>query len=195
MGRVTGDYSHVFFVCICIINDKFSDKGVSEGIITMTQSTYEQFFPRSTNHIGEIADFLYKEVLLYCESDKIAGLKGKNNINNNFLSLLQGKVILDKSSKVVISAKPHYLDGTIDVKGLDNIIHLVSSTQNLAIDVLRHIRNACAHNLVVIDNDYVIIGDFLTHRSGINFAKPTMLGRLTIANLKFLISQAKSLSK
>ena len=195
MGRVTGDDSHVFFVCICIINDKFSDKGVSEGIITMTQSTYEQFFPRSNNHIGEIADYLYKEVLLYCESDEIAKLKGANITSNSLTKSINGRIMLDYNSHVVrsLGKKPH-LSNSINLQKLNNEIHF-TTTGNKLISLMEHIRNSFAHNLVVIDNNDVVLGDFLTYRNGINFAKPTMLGRLSIADLKFLISQAKSLSK
>ena len=167
----------------------------------MAINTYGKVFLRSTNHIGELADYLYKEVLLYCESDEVDNLIGVSDVNSNFISSLQNKIELDKSSEVAVSTKqkrPKNLNDTIKINGLDNKIHLISSINNLAVDTLRHIRNAYAHNLVVIDeNDdgYVIIGDFLTNRHSIDFTKPTMLGRLSIDNLKFLVEQAKSLSK
>ncbi len=158
-------------------------------------NTYSNIFQRSSNHIGSLADYLYKEVLLFIESDDVTTLKGINDINKSYISLLQGEVLLDHLSEIVVSAKPQHLKDTIDVENLNDVIHLVSSTQNLAVDVLKHIRNAFAHNLVVMEDKDVAIGDFLTKRHNIDFNRPTMLGRLSIKKLKFLVKQAKSLSK
>ena len=164
----------------------------------MANNSYEKTFPRTTKYIGKLADYLYKDVLLYCESDNINKLKGADITSKKFQIPIKGEILLDYKSHIVRSrGAKSYLDSSIVVGNLNNEI-LFIPTGNKLVSLIKHIRNAYAHNLVIIDlNDakYVIIADFLTHKNGVDFTKPTMLGRLSKDNLKFLIEQVKSLSK
>lgn len=130
----------------------------------MATNTYGKVFLRSTNHIGELADYLYKEVLLYCESDEINKLKGADITSNKFKNPIKGKILLDYKSHIIrLRGAKSYLNSSIVVRKLNDEILFITTGNKLA-SLIKHVRNAYAHNLVVIDkNDdkYVIIGDFL----------------------------------
>ena len=89
----------------------------------MTNNSYEKTFPRTTKHIGELADYLYKDVLLYCESDNINKLKGADVTSKNFQIPIKGKILLNYKSHIVRSrGAKSYLDGSIVVGNLNNEI-------------------------------------------------------------------------
>ena len=85
------------------------------------------------------------------------------------------------------------ISDNINVIQLDGKI-IFTSSGNKIISLLKHIRNAYAHNLVVLDDKYVIIGDFLTKNNKPIFNQPTMLGRITLENFEELIKSIKSLA-
>lgn len=154
--------------------------------------SYENIFPRTPVHdIDELAEYLYKNVLLICESSGIDDLIGVRIDSKLFNNPLKSKVkfIYNNTQKINKAQKSckRILPNTISVNELDNKIYFVPK-RNKIISLLKHIRNAFAHNLVVLDEDHIILGDFLSNKNGLIFSQPTMLGRISKENLKLLVT-------
>ncbi len=153
---------------------------------------YEDVFTRTPVHdIDEFAEYLYKNVLLICESSDINHLIGAQIVSKAFKNPLKNKVnyIYKEIYKIDETKKnsKNILSNAIPVNELDNKIYFVP-INNKIISLLKHIRNAFAHNLVVLDKDYIILGDFLSNKNKLVFSQPTMLGRISKDKLKLLIT-------
>ena len=150
------------------------------------------FIRTSTNDIGDLVTLLYEKVLLFCESDEIKKIEGRKITEKVFTKNINGQItLIYNTTKPPFkkSSRNKIIDKTVDVKTLNNTIYYVP-TKNKLVSLLKHLRNAFAHNLVIVNNDSVIIGDFLK-----NSDKPTMLGKLSKKNLKLLINTIYLLKK
>lgn len=160
------------------------------------------FVRSSVQDIGELANYFYEEILLLCESDEINNLKGSNITGKAFKDKIENKIKLeynDTSKKIYLGnfelkINKWILNKNLNVKGFNNKICYVSSG-NKIISLIKHLRNAFAHNMIVIEDNRIIVGDFLSKKNSPNFESPTMLGNITIENFKLLIDTIKSLKK
>lgn len=159
--------------------------------------TYKEIFVRSSKpqDLGELLNEFYS-ILLLCESSELSNIK----INSSsFTKSITNKVKLihnhdiDHFIKTKIGKSERWiLKPQIDLENLENEIYFVSGKSKFK-KLLKHLRNAFAHNLIVIDKGYFVIGDFLLRKNESDFNSPTMLGRVSEENFKSLIESIKSL--
>ncbi len=177
----------------------------------MEQNDLSKVFTRSTIPIEDkdLINYLYEEVLLFYESEDFCKLNNCNISSNPFKQeIKQIKYIHSENPKdfetcFVKRGNNNCLNQTINVKELDNQLFFVSSG-NKAKYMIKHIRNAFSHNLLLIEDDKdivltddknIILGDFLANGNQPDFNSPTMLCRMSIKNLKVLIKTIKSMTK
>lgn len=167
----------------------------------------EVVFSRSScNNINEnMLKTLYEDVLLFCESPAFNTLKSLNITSKEFKGYL-GNIwpfdYLSNSSKKTetkssfeTKIKRWYINRDIKVVDIHEKIIFVS-TENKLMGLLKHIRNAFAHNLIVVEGQNVLLSDFVTTKKGnINWAKPTMLGNISVDNLNIIINAIKQTTK
>ncbi len=167
-------------------------------IIKMKVQTCDSIFKRSLKGTGDLANLVYNDVLLLHESSEINKLKGvditKKEILKSNISAVHHNLTKYRSFFYKKKNLHWYVKNTIEVQKLENQIFYVSSTP-LIISLLRHLRNAFAHNLLVLDHDYIIMGDFDGKNNKPDFNCPTMLGRISIENFKLLVETIKSSTK
>lgn len=139
-------------------------------------------------------NILYDKVLLLCESSEIEKLKGFSIIGKEFTGPIKGKLKFEynNSAKMekgnFVSAKSKWqISSNVNVSKLENRICFTTSG-NKIISLLKHVRNAFAHNMIIIDGNNIIIGDFISSKRGPNIGTPTMLGHMSINNFKLLIN-------
>jgi len=145
-------------------------------------------FSTDNRHI-ELVNDLYEKILLLCES---AEIKKISSAPQNLKRLLDKKVELKyrRMSKAMLSddftttKMNWYIKKDVEVWKLDNKILFVSVEDNALQSLIKHIRNAFAHNRIIIDGDYISLGDFCNDKD----KRTTMLGRMTIENFELLIN-------
>ncbi len=146
--------------------------------------------------------YFYKEILLLCEKEdieakfkgckindsRITRLKDIKIVYNpnlqDFLEPLQKEGKIDKSFRL---SNFKCVIRDVDVEGLDNMIIFVDSSEHKLLSLMKHFRNAFAHNRIVIKDDYIMCVDSPSS----NFKDITMIARLTLENFSLLIDAVK----
>lgn len=169
----------------------------------MPSKTNEKIFVRDpSNQIDYFLVSLYEDVLLFCESKRFDSLSNTSIISKEFKGYLNEIQFFEynDTNKVQIgnfenSSNKWFLKKTIKVGSLNNKIIFVSSGNKIK-SLLKHIRNAFAHNLIIIDGGNVIMGDFvLGKKKQIDMGRPTMLGRVSIENFELIINAINKIAK
>lgn len=164
--------------------------------------TNEDVFKRSSkNGVEDLLSLLYENVLLFCESNRLDTLSYANIDSKEFKGYLNGMSFFEYNDTKKVQkgyfenpSKKWFLKKTISAEVLNNKIIFVS-TGNKIKCLLKHIRNAFAHNLIVIDEGNVILGDFVVgKKKQINMDRPTMLGRVSVENFKLIINAIKKIA-
>lgn len=156
------------------------------------------FIRSSKNEIGDLLTLLYEDVLLLSESKRLESLSYANIDSKEFKGYLNGIPFFEYNAPKKVQkgyfenpSKKWFIAKTVDVNNLNNKIVFVS-TGNKIKCLLKHIRNAFAHNLIVMDGENVILGDFVVRKKGqIDVSHPTMLGKMSTENLKLIINAIK----
>lgn len=169
----------------------------------MPSKTNEKIFVRnSSNQLDALLVSLYEDVLLFCESKRWDSLSNTSIISKEFKGYLNGIQFFDYNDTKTVqkgnfenSSKKWFLKKTIKAGCLNNKIIFVSSGNKIK-SLLKHIRNAFAHNLIVIDRENVIMGDFVVgKKKQIDMERPTMLGCVSEENFKLIINAIKKIAE
>ena len=156
-------------------------------------------FPRNPqNVLGDLAKFLYENVLLYCESNDLSGLSNNTHAKDYTRFIKNNKIELEyrqnKNSpmfKEIKKSKEVYIDKNYAVQEIQDKIIFTTIPKNVFKNLFNHIRNAFAHNQIKIDGEYVLMYDQLPSSKN----KMTMVGHIKRETLKNLIICLKSIKK
>jgi len=145
-------------------------------------------FSTNDSHI-RLVNELYEKILLICESVELnkilSDIKSLKRRFNNKVELKYRRISEAQTSDVFTTAKLNwYIKNDVKVWKLENKILFVSTKENALQSLIKHIRNAFAHNRIIIDGDYISLGDFCNDKD----KRTTMLGRMTIENFELLIN-------
>ena len=159
-----------------------------------------QFQHNPQNVLGDLATFLYKEVLLYCESDDISGLSNDTNAKaydqfkkKNKIELVYNQGKNPAGFKKVSKNKEIYLDKNYADQDIQDKIIFTATQNKVFKSFFSHIRNAFAHNQIKIDGDYLQMYDKLSSSTNRATNKMTMIGHIKKETLKELIICLKSI--
>lgn len=153
------------------------------------------------NVLGDFATFLYKEVLLYYESDDISGLSNGAQEKSYIQFIKENGIELEYNAKTkkVRKAKSYnllntYLAPSVTSQDIQDKIIFTAIKNKVFKSLFFHIRNAFAHNQIKIDGDYVHMYDKLSpSNTKTQTAKMTMIGHVKKETLKKLIICLKSI--
>ena len=160
-------------------------------------------FPRdSQNVLGDLATFLYEDVLLYCESNDISGLSNDTSAQDYIQFIKKNKIRLKYKEKTkeiqnanVPNIKSTYLAPSVANQNIQDEIIFTTTPKAVFKSLFCHIRNAFAHNQIKIDGDYVLMYDRLPSSTNRPTNKRTMIGHIKKETLKNLIIRLKAIKK
>lgn len=154
------------------------------------------------NLLGELAKFLYEEVLLFCESDSFSSLKNVTS-NKNYQDFKKSHNLTlvynsdAESGKFTLSRTKDYngkqtllLKTKFAKEDISDKIIFCSIKNRVFTSLFKHIRNAFAHNQIRIDGDHIIMYDSIKPKGG-----KTMIAHVSIKDIKDLIICLKSIEK
>lgn len=160
-------------------------------------------FPRNPqNELGDLATFLYENVLLYCESNDISGLSNDTSAQGYIQFIKENKIRLKYKEKIkqikkakIPDIKNTYLAPSVVNQNIQDEIIFTTTPRAVFKRLFCHIRNAFAHNQIKIDGDYVLMYDRLPSSTNRPINKRTMIGHIKEETLKKLIICLKSIKK